>query len=37
MCVNMCKIPTQSFFTDEFGLPLTMNPSECIFLLQMLN
>lgn len=27
MCVNMCKIPTQSFFTDEFGLPLTMNPN----------
>jgi len=28
MCVNMCKIPTQDFFTNEFGLPLTMNPSE---------
>ncbi|GJN12602.1 hypothetical protein PR202_ga30893 [Eleusine coracana subsp. coracana] len=27
MCVNMCKIPTQNFFTDEFGLPLTMNPN----------
>ncbi|XP_066373115.1 beta-carotene isomerase D27, chloroplastic-like [Miscanthus floridulus] len=27
MCVNMCKIPTQDFFTDEFGLPLTMNPN----------
>jgi len=26
MCVNMCKIPTQKFFTDTFGLPLTMNP-----------
>ncbi|GFR45906.1 hypothetical protein Agub_g7362 [Astrephomene gubernaculifera] len=26
MCVNMCKVPTQTFFTDEFGLPLTMNP-----------
>ncbi|KAG2485709.1 hypothetical protein HYH03_015593 [Edaphochlamys debaryana] len=26
MCVNMCKIPTQNFFTNEFGLPLTMNP-----------
>nr|CAD1817851.1 unnamed protein product [Ananas comosus var. bracteatus] len=26
MCVNMCKIPTQDFFTNEFGLPLTMNP-----------
>lgn len=27
MCVNMCKIPTQDFFTNEFGLPLTMMPS----------
>ncbi len=26
-CVNMCKIPTQSFFTDDFGLPLTMKPN----------
>lgn len=28
MCVNMCKLPTQDFFTKEFGLPLTMNPSR---------
>lgn len=27
MCVNMCKLPTQDFFTQEFGLPLTMNPN----------
>lgn len=27
MCVNMCKIPTQDFFTKEFGLPLTMTPN----------
>ncbi|KAG8382570.1 hypothetical protein BUALT_Bualt05G0091300 [Buddleja alternifolia] len=27
MCVNMCKIPTQDFFTNEFGLPLTMIPN----------
>lgn len=27
MCVNMCKTPTQDFFTNEFGLPLTMNPN----------
>nr|GMC99885.1 beta-carotene isomerase D27, chloroplastic [Ipomoea batatas] len=27
MCVNMCKIPAQDFFTNEFGLPLTMNPN----------
>ena len=23
MCVNMCKLPTQKFFTETFGLPLT--------------
>lgn len=28
MCVNMCKIPTQDFFTNDFGLPLTMTPSK---------
>jgi len=27
MCVNMCKSSTQEFFTDTFGLPLTMNPN----------
>ncbi|KAH7668297.1 Beta-carotene isomerase protein [Dioscorea alata] len=27
MCVNMCKFPTQDFFTNDFGLPLTMNPN----------
>ncbi|KAG6474740.1 hypothetical protein ZIOFF_068679 [Zingiber officinale] len=27
MCVNMCKLPTQDFFTNDFGLPLTMNPN----------
>ncbi|KAK1261593.1 hypothetical protein QJS04_geneDACA021829 [Acorus gramineus] len=27
MCVNMCKIPTQDFFTNQFGLPLTMTPN----------
>lgn len=26
MCTNMCKLPTQKFFTEMFGLPLTMNP-----------
>nr|AFI78797.1 putative D27 family protein [Nitella hyalina] len=26
MCINMCKLPTQDFFTNDFGLPLTMNP-----------
>jgi Beta-carotene isomerase D27-like, C-terminal len=27
LCTNMCKVPTQSFFTDDFGMPLTMNPN----------
>jgi hypothetical protein len=27
MCVNMCKIPTQDFFTQDFGIPLTMIPN----------
>ncbi|XP_051148985.1 beta-carotene isomerase D27, chloroplastic [Andrographis paniculata] len=27
MCINMCKIPTQDFFTNDFGLPLTMTPN----------
>lgn len=27
MCVNMCKLPTQTFFTQDFGIPLTMTPN----------
>jgi hypothetical protein len=27
MCVNMCKLPTQNFFTQDFGIPLTMIPN----------
>jgi Beta-carotene isomerase D27-like, C-terminal len=27
MCVNMCKVPTQDFFTNQFGIPLTMEPN----------
>ncbi|MDB9525516.1 DUF4033 domain-containing protein [Oscillatoria sp. CS-180] len=27
MCVNMCKLPTQKFFTQDFGIPLTMTPN----------
>jgi len=34
-CVNACKIPTQNFFLQEMGLPLTMTPDydtyECQF------
>ena len=26
-CVNLCKVPTQEFFTQEFGIPLTMTPN----------
>ncbi|MGK7891221.1 MAG: DUF4033 domain-containing protein [Leptolyngbyaceae cyanobacterium] len=27
LCVNLCKVPTQEFFTNEFGIPVTMNPN----------
>ncbi|HEY9825243.1 MAG TPA: beta-carotene isomerase domain-containing protein [Stenomitos sp.] len=27
MCINMCKLPTQTFFTEDFGIPLTMTPN----------
>jgi len=27
MCVNMCQVPTQIFFTEKFGIPLTMTPN----------
>nr|AFI78795.1 putative D27 protein [Klebsormidium flaccidum] len=26
MCVNLCKFPTQTFFTEELGMPLSMEP-----------
>lgn len=35
VCVNACKIPTQNFFLEDMGLPLTMIPDyethECQF------
>ncbi|MEY2979722.1 MAG: DUF4033 domain-containing protein [Prochlorotrichaceae cyanobacterium] len=27
LCVNLCKVPTQRFFTEGFGIPLTMTPN----------
>jgi hypothetical protein len=27
LCVNLCKLPTQAFFTQDFGIPLTMIPN----------
>ncbi|MCS6942432.1 MAG: beta-carotene isomerase domain-containing protein [Geminocystis sp.] len=27
MCVNMCKLPTQKFFTEYLRIPLTMTPN----------
>ncbi|KAF5835917.1 hypothetical protein DUNSADRAFT_6674 [Dunaliella salina] len=27
ICVNSCKVPTQTFFAQEMGLPLTMTPN----------
>lgn len=26
-CVNLCKAPTQEFFTRDFGIPVTMTPN----------
>ncbi len=26
-CINLCKMPTQKFFTEEFGIPFTMKPN----------
>lgn len=26
-CINSCKVPTQEFFANEMGLPLTMTPN----------
>eukprot|EP00897_Mesotaenium_endlicherianum_P005032 jgi/Mesen1/4557/ME000232S03816 len=27
MCVNLCKVPTQYFFTEQLGMPLYMEPN----------
>lgn len=31
VCVNCCKIPTQNFFLQDMGLPLTMTPDYSTF------
>ena len=35
VCANVCKVPTQKFFTEEVGLPVTLTPNyetfECQF------
>ena len=35
ICINSCKVPTQEFFMQDMGLPLTMEPNyetfECQF------
>jgi hypothetical protein len=35
VCINSCKVPTQTFFLKDMGLPLTMTPNyetyECQF------
>jgi len=36
MCVNMCKLPTQTFFTEKFEIPLTMVPNFEDFSCQMI-
>jgi hypothetical protein len=35
MCINMCKLPTQKFFTESFGIPLTMTPDWSDFSCEM--
>ena len=36
VCLNVCKLPTQQFFTEEIGLPVTLEPNyetfECQFV-----
>ncbi|ERM93960.1 hypothetical protein AMTR_s00264p00017830, partial [Amborella trichopoda] len=27
MCVNMCKLPSQKFLKDSFGIPVNMVPN----------
>jgi len=27
LCVNVCKVPTEVFFTEKLGIPLTMTPN----------
>lgn len=27
LCINLCKVPTQTFFTEELGIPLTLTPN----------
>lgn len=28
MCINLCKIPTQSFIKNTLGMPVNMIPSK---------
>ena len=36
VCLNVCKLPTQQFFNEEIGLPVTLEPNyetfECQFV-----
>ncbi|MDG2991418.1 DUF4033 domain-containing protein [Candidatus Synechococcus calcipolaris G9] len=27
LCINLCKVPTQTFFSEELGIPLTLTPN----------
>ena len=29
VCINSCKLPTQAFFAQDMGLPLTMVRPAC--------
>jgi hypothetical protein len=28
ICINLCKMPSQTFIKDSFGMPLNMVPSK---------
>ncbi|XP_068658743.1 beta-carotene isomerase D27, chloroplastic [Aristolochia californica] len=34
ICINTCKLPTQTFFKDQMGVPLTMEPNFSDFSCQ---
>ncbi|KAG9457853.1 hypothetical protein H6P81_002361 [Aristolochia fimbriata] len=34
ICINTCKLPTQTFFKDHMGIPLTMEPNFSDFSCQ---
>ncbi len=35
LCMNLCKHPTEQFFREQFGIPLTMTPNFADFSCEM--